>query len=142
MSYAGSVHLFFQEYQSFNDHRDLTWETSHRGIRRSSTPVEPFSGGGPWRLWGGSWDPGEWRVLGAGVLHGSRQGSEWWGLLVPLWGVLAALWLPWGAFEVRRRRRLRRLTRGWCLKCGYDRSSLDASQACPECGTPSRSGTP
>lgn len=139
MSFGGSVHFFFEEYQSFNDRRDMVWETSHRGVRRTSTPIEPLSGGGPWGIAQIRFGPGDWRILGAGLLHGARQGSEWWGVLVPVWGMLLALWTPWAIVTLRRRRRLRRLALGLCLKCGYDRSTLDSGQTCPECGTSSAS---
>ena len=62
-----------------------------------------------------------------------------WGLLLPLWFVIAvasilpALWL------LRRsavRKRARGALLGLCPKCSYDLRAHAPGAACPECGTP------
>lgn len=42
--------------------------------------------------------------------------------------------LPWIPRMLRNRRRARRIARGWCGACGYDRAGTPADAACPECG--------
>ncbi|MDP1661046.1 MAG: hypothetical protein Q8L55_03945 [Phycisphaerales bacterium] len=44
----------------------------------------------------------------------------------------ALLTLAWSRFSTMRQKR--RTQRGHCPGCGYDRSTLDASRQCPECG--------
>lgn len=61
--------------------------------------------------------------------------------LLPLWPGFAIntifyallLFLAWRTPGLIRRAVRRR--RGRCVRCGYDRSGLDAGEACPECGT-------
>lgn len=61
--------------------------------------------------------------------------------LLPLWPGFAIntafyallLFIAWRTPGLIRRAVRRR--RGRCVRCGYDRSGLDAGEACPECGT-------
>ena len=89
-----------------------------------------------------TWDlAGEWRI----VLSAREKGEPSFGLsaFVPwlakdvgrVWvqlplfpGCLGIGWLAW------RRLRGSGPQRGRCLSCGYDRSGLDSTSKCPECG--------
>jgi hypothetical protein len=67
-------------------------------------------------------------VLDAPVAH-----FESWGVVVPIWSLVAlALPLPllWLAWRIRRRRLT---SRGRCSQCGYDLRATPGR--CPECGT-------
>ena len=57
---------------------------------------------------------------------------EWWKFVVnaAVWG--GAMWVVSGG--VRRWRRARRVERGRCGGCGYDRKGLGEGVVCPECG--------
>lgn len=58
--------------------------------------------------------------------------SMWsWELTVPLWPVPVAF----GAMTWYAGRRIKRLQRHGCDKCGYDTRGLAACTPCPECGT-------
>ncbi len=55
----------------------------------------------------------------------------------PHWFLLLAAGVPWLFATpgiIRRGRVRRRLRRGRCVKCGYDRAGLAKDAACPECG--------
>ncbi len=55
---------------------------------------------------------------------------SWWELRLPLWPVpVGFAWLAWYAG-----RRIKRLRRDVCAKCGYDTRGLAAGAVCPECG--------
>lgn len=61
----------------------------------------------------------------------------WLGLIGDLSLCTSVLWL--GTLVWTRWRRLRRVDRGLCPTCGYDREGLNPAAACPECGEESRS---
>ncbi len=55
----------------------------------------------------------------------------------PHWFIILCVGSPWlfaAPGIIRRGRVRRRLRRGRCVKCGYDRAGLAKDAACPECG--------
>ncbi len=62
------------------------------------------------------------------------DGSHHWGVLAPMWMVIASLLVAttaaWYLDALAGRRQLANL----CRKCNYDRTGLPIGAACPECG--------
>lgn len=56
----------------------------------------------------------------------------WRGLVLDVLVLGSAWWVVLSCLSVLRRRR--RIRRGLCVFCKYDRSGLDAAAVCPECG--------
>lgn len=62
-----------------------------------------------------------------------------WIPFTPRWSVAVPLWptpVAFGALAWYAGRRIKRLRKGACTKCGYDTRGLAAGACCPECGTP------
>ena len=73
------------------------------------------------------------------LVHPPGAAYRWFRLergawIVPVAAAVTAalLTLAWSRFCAMRRQR--RAQRGHCRVCGYDRSTLDATRQCPECG--------
>lgn len=75
-------------------------------------------------------------LLGRLVFTSGPRGGKWRyiGVTVPLWTIVALLFLhPAVAFIRGPLRRRRRHRRNQCVTCGYDRTG-NTSGVCPECG--------
>jgi hypothetical protein len=81
------------------------------------------------------WNPAHWPVSSP-----YPRPTDIW--LIPFWLLLpmaAALQVWWAVYFGRRWRRSRRLTRGLCVKCGYDLRATPGR--CPECGNEASGAT-
>ena len=57
-------------------------------------------------------------------------------VLAPLWIPFALTFVPGVVLWTLELKRRRRVARGLCEVCGYNRAGLTADAKCPECGTP------
>ena len=83
----------------------------------------------------------QWRrpqFVPAWIDHHAFNGPGWsmwsWDFTLPLWPVPVAF----GATAWYAGRRIKRLQRHGCAKCGYDTRGLAAGVPCPECGGATR----
>jgi hypothetical protein len=73
--------------------------------------------------------PRHWRLFGVDVV----TGQFWFVFILPLW-LLAVAALPASVvWLVARHRRIRRMAKDHCSRCGYDLRGLSTAR-CPECG--------
>jgi hypothetical protein len=128
--------------RSLSPHRELPLPGANLALRefRGSVPYSIPAGFLPitplFPAPSGPLPPAHFRFLAYQVQ--SQAQLDWSGAVVlPYWSIMAvmtpALALSW-FLHTRQVRRRRWLSRGCCVRCGYDLRA--SSDTCPECGTP------
>ena len=77
-----------------------------------------------------------WDIGIAAYAHGSANGLEYRQLALAGWTIPATLLSAGTLLLASGMRAAHRAKRGHCLNCGYDRTGISMTAACPECGKP------
>jgi hypothetical protein len=111
------------------DFGDGTLYTKSLTPRSWDRPLLGWQSGPNGRYYGKSWE-WTWWVFGETKASGDPiQGHSVWPV-APLFTVTGLTLFLFG------RRAAKRAAGNQCLKCGYSRTGIAATAACPECGTP------